>query len=102
MKPTIVTIVGTRPEIIRLARVISLLDKTVNHIFVHTGQNNDQNLSDIFLGSKLVSVAHTGLQIPNGTRRLGKLPASIKLLETQGEGAIVSWLENGKNSFLWH
>ena len=48
MKPTIVTIVGTRPEIIRLARVISLLDKTVNHIFVHTGQNNDPNLSDIF------------------------------------------------------
>jgi len=48
MKPTIVTIVGTRPEIIRLACVISLLDSTVNHIFVHTGQNNDPNLSDIF------------------------------------------------------
>jgi UDP-N-acetylglucosamine 2-epimerase len=48
MKPTIVTIVGTRPEIIRLARVIALLDETVNHIFVHTGQNKDPNLSDIF------------------------------------------------------
>ena len=48
MKPTIVTIVGTRPEIIRLARVISLLDETVNHIFVHTGQNTDPKLSNIF------------------------------------------------------
>jgi UDP-N-acetylglucosamine 2-epimerase len=48
MKPTIVTIVGTRPEIIRLARVIALLDETVNHIFVHTGQNTDPKLSSIF------------------------------------------------------
>jgi UDP-N-acetylglucosamine 2-epimerase len=48
MKPTIVTIVGTRPEIIRLARVIALLDETVNHIFVHTGQNTDPKLSNIF------------------------------------------------------
>jgi hypothetical protein len=71
-------------------------------VFEHLQKLNReiQNLSDIFLGSKLVSVAHTGLQIPNGTKRLGKLPASITLLETQGEGAIVSWLENGKNSFL--
>jgi UDP-N-acetylglucosamine 2-epimerase (non-hydrolysing) len=49
MKPTIVTIVGTRPEIIRLARLIPLLDETVNHIFVHTGQNTDPNLTEIFL-----------------------------------------------------
>jgi UDP-N-acetylglucosamine 2-epimerase (non-hydrolysing) len=38
-KPTIVTIVGTRPEIIRLSRVIAKLDESANHIFVHTGQN---------------------------------------------------------------
>jgi hypothetical protein len=71
-------------------------------VFEHLQKLNReiQNLSDIFLGSKLISVAHTGLQIPNGTKRLGNLPASIKLLETHGEGAIVSWLENGKNSFL--
>jgi UDP-N-acetylglucosamine 2-epimerase len=47
-KPTIVTIVGTRPEIIRLSRVIAKLDQTVNHIFVHTGQNYDPKLNDIF------------------------------------------------------
>ena len=48
MKPTIVTIVGTRPEIIRLSRVIAKLDETVNHVFVHTGQNYDPKLNDIF------------------------------------------------------
>ncbi len=47
-KLTIVTVVGTRPEIIRLSRVIAKLDATVNHIFVHTGQNYDPNLNDIF------------------------------------------------------
>ena len=47
-KLTIVTIVGTRPEIIRLSRVIAKLDDTVNHILVHTGQNYDPKLNDIF------------------------------------------------------
>jgi UDP-N-acetylglucosamine 2-epimerase len=42
------TVVGTRPEIIRLSRVISLLDRTVDHVLVHTGQNWDPTLSEIF------------------------------------------------------
>jgi len=44
----VITFVGTRPEIIRLSRVISLLDKSVNHILVHTGQNYDYELNEIF------------------------------------------------------
>jgi UDP-N-acetylglucosamine 2-epimerase (non-hydrolysing) len=44
----VVTILGTRPEIIRLSRVIDLLDNQCTHILVHTGQNFDKNLSDIF------------------------------------------------------
>ena len=47
-KLTIVTVVGTRPEIIRLSRVIEKLDQSVSHIFVHTGQNYDPKLNDIF------------------------------------------------------
>jgi UDP-N-acetylglucosamine 2-epimerase len=47
-KLTIVTVVGTRPEIIRLSRVIAKLDEAVNHIFVHTGQNYDPKLNAIF------------------------------------------------------
>jgi len=44
----VMTIIGTRPEIIRLSRVISMLDKYVNHIVVHTGQNYDYELNEIF------------------------------------------------------
>ncbi|MFG1887926.1 non-hydrolyzing UDP-N-acetylglucosamine 2-epimerase [Micromonospora sp. NPDC049051] len=44
----IMTVVGTRPEIIRLSRVIARLDDTVDHLLVHTGQNWDSTLSDVF------------------------------------------------------
>jgi UDP-N-acetylglucosamine 2-epimerase (non-hydrolysing) len=44
----IITILGTRPEIIRLSRVIEKLDGSCDHILVHTGQNFDPALSDIF------------------------------------------------------
>jgi len=44
----IITVLGTRPEIIRLSRIIPKLDKVCNHILVHTGQNYDVKLSDIF------------------------------------------------------
>ena len=42
------TIVGTRPEIIKLSRVISEFDKHTNHILVHTGQNFDYELNEVF------------------------------------------------------
>lgn len=46
----VLTVVGTRPEIIRLARVIAALDRyeTIEHILVHTGQNYDYELNEIF------------------------------------------------------
>lgn len=44
----VITVVGTRPEIIRLSRIISLLDKYTQHILVHTGQNYDYELNEIF------------------------------------------------------
>ncbi len=44
----VMTIVGTRPEIIRLSRVLSLLDEKVDHTLVHTGQNYDYELNEIF------------------------------------------------------
>lgn len=44
----VVTIVGTRPEIIKLAETIKELDKYTNHILVHTGQNYDYELNEIF------------------------------------------------------
>ncbi len=47
-KLKVMTFVGTRPEIIKLSRVISKLDKFTNHILVHTGQNYDYELNEIF------------------------------------------------------
>ena len=44
----VVTIVGTRPEIIKLSRIIAEIDKHMNHILVHTGQNYDYELNEIF------------------------------------------------------
>ncbi len=44
----VLTIVGTRPEIIKLCRVISELEKYTNHILVHTGQNYDYELNEVF------------------------------------------------------
>ena len=44
----VLTVVGTRPEIIRLSSVIHLLDATCDHVLVHTGQNHDRQLSDVF------------------------------------------------------
>ncbi len=44
----VVTVVGTRPEIIKLSRVMSLLDETDEHIVVHTGQNYDRQLNQVF------------------------------------------------------
>lgn len=44
----VVTVVGTRPEIIRLSRVMAALDEHCEHILVHTGQNYDYELNQIF------------------------------------------------------
>jgi UDP-N-acetylglucosamine 2-epimerase (non-hydrolysing) len=45
----ILTIFGTRPEIIRLSLIIRIIDRHAKHVLVHTGQNYDPNLSEIFL-----------------------------------------------------
>lgn len=47
-KLKVVTVVGTRPEIIRLSRVLAKLDQHCEHVLVHTGQNYDYELNEIF------------------------------------------------------
>ncbi len=47
-KLKVMTVVGTRPEIIRLSRVLALLDKYCDHVLVHTGQNYDYELNQVF------------------------------------------------------
>ena len=123
MKPTIVTIVGTRPEIIRLARLIPLLDETVNHIFVHTGQNTDPNLTDIFfselkirkpdyflevntaslgsvLGDTLIKVEEIFTKHkPNGAAILGDTNSSIAAVLAKRMQIPVYHMEAGNRSF---
>lgn len=47
-KLEVATVVGTRPEIIRLSRVMARLDETMDHVLIHTGQNYDYELNEIF------------------------------------------------------
>lgn len=47
-KLKVATVVGTRPEIIRLARVMAKLDEHCDHVLIHTGQNYDYELNEIF------------------------------------------------------
>jgi len=47
-KLKVLTVVGTRPEIIRLSRVMARLDQYCEHVLVHTGQNYDYELNEIF------------------------------------------------------
>jgi len=59
-----------------------------------------KNLSTVFLGATVISVRHTGNTIPQGTKPLSVLPEPIKVLKTEGTGAVVSVLKNGGNSYL--
>ena len=69
------TILGTRPEIIRLSRVIPKLDALCEHVVVHTGQNFDPRLSDIFFEDLRLRRPdrHLGIQANlNSRRRVGQ------------------------------
>ncbi|MCE1197547.1 MAG: hypothetical protein LWW85_01140 [Marinilabiliales bacterium] len=59
-----------------------------------------QEVAGVFVGSKVISVNHTGLVIPKGTTRLTKLPWAISTFETEGQGALVSQLEQGDKHFF--
>jgi UDP-N-acetylglucosamine 2-epimerase len=55
----VMTVVGTRPEIIRLSRVIARLEESIDHVLVHTGQNWDYSLNGVFFEEmKLTPPAH--------------------------------------------
>jgi len=47
-KLKVMTLVGTRPEVVKLSRVIAELERQTNHVLVHTGQNYDHELNEIF------------------------------------------------------
>ena len=83
-KLRVMTVVGTRPEIIRLSRIISKLDKYTNHTLIHTGQNYDYELNEIFfedLGIRQPDY-YLNSSDKNAIRTIGKILISVdKILE---------------------
>lgn len=71
----VLTVVGTRPEIIRLSRVILALDDAVEHVVVHTGQNWDPQLGDVFF--KDLGLREPDYKLDIDTSSLGKVMGGI-------------------------
>lgn len=88
----VMTVVGTRPEIIRLSRVMARLDEYCDHILVHTGQNYDYELNQVFFDD-------LGLRKPdhfldaagkNATETIGNILIAIDLiLEAESPDAVL-------------
>lgn len=75
----VVTVFGTRPEIIRLSEVIRTLDRFCEHVLVHTGQNHDPRLSDVFftdLGLRQPDI-HLGIQVSSFAEQAGQIITAI-------------------------
>ena len=80
MKLKVMTILGTRPEIIRLSRVMERLDRYIDHVMVHTGQNWDYELNELFFKDLNVRQPDHFLGVGGGT--LGETLGGI-LIETE-------------------
>ena len=65
----VMTLLGTRPEIIRLSRVVAALERTVDHVLVHTGQNYDYELNEVFF--KDLELRQPDMFLGIGTQTLG-------------------------------
>lgn len=74
----IATILGTRPEIIRLSRIIPKLDKQADHLLIHTGQNRAATLSDIFFSELQLRAPdhYLGVNEPDFARQIGHIMAA--------------------------
>ena len=66
-KLKVMTIVGTRPEIIRLSRLIPKLDQHCDHVLVHTGQNYDYELNEVFFSDLGIRKPDTFLEAAGAT-----------------------------------
>ena len=92
MKLKVITVVGTRPEIIRLSRIIKKLDFYFNHILVHTGQNYNFELSNIFFKELKLKRPKFNLNCKskNAVEFIGKsLVRFDKILDTEKPDAVL-------------
>ena len=78
----VLTVLGTRPEIIRLSRVIEKLDALCEHVLVHTGQNFDPKLSDLFFEELGVRPPDRHLGVTGATfgEQIGRMLAAVDIV----------------------
>lgn len=57
-------------------------------------------LSPVFLGMEVISVGHSGSEIPQGTRRFSRFPVEFSGVETDGEGLLISYFRNGADRYM--
>ncbi len=92
-KLKVMTVIGTRPEIIRLARVMAKLDEFCEHIIVHTGQNHDHELNQVFFNDLNLRMPDYSLSVAgaSGAETIGNVIVEIDrlLAEVQPEAVLV-------------
>ena len=91
-KLRIVTVVGTRPEIIRLSRVITRLEAVADHQLIHTGQNYDYELNQVFFEQLGLRKPDHFLEVAGGSlaETIGNIIARVdKVLEAQQPDALL-------------
>jgi UDP-N-acetylglucosamine 2-epimerase (non-hydrolysing) len=91
-KMKVMTVVGTRPEIIRLSRVMAKLDRFTDHVIVHTGQNYDYELNEIFFRDLEVRKPDHFLGAAGGTaaETIGKVIIEVdRVLEAERPEAML-------------
>ncbi|MDC7716951.1 UDP-N-acetylglucosamine 2-epimerase (non-hydrolyzing) [Vogesella sp. DC21W] len=94
-KMRVVSVVGTRPEIIRLSRVLAALDKYCEHVLVHTGQNYDYELNQVFFDDLGVKKPDYFLNSADGSKSaantIGNLISAVDevLAEVQPDAMLV-------------
>ena len=123
MTLTVMTVVGTRPELIRLSRVIPALDALTRHVLVHTGQNHDDLLNGVFfrdlgirppdhtlgvdtsslgrvLGETLIGTEHVlDIEKPDAMLVLGDTNSCIAALMAKRRHIAVYHMEAGNRCF---
>lgn len=91
-KLKIATVVGTRPEIIRLSRVMARLDEHCEHVLIHTGQNYDYELNQVFFEDLGVRKPDHFLNSAGGNaaQTIGKIISSVdQILESEQPQALL-------------
>jgi UDP-N-acetylglucosamine 2-epimerase (non-hydrolysing) len=89
----VATVLGTRPEIIRLSRVIAALDRYMEHVLIHTGQNYDYELNQVFFDDLDIRRPDHFLQVAgkNAAETIGQVisKSSDLLAEVQPDAVLI-------------